>query len=471
MKESKNTDAPERVREPLLAGSWYPGDPVELRNTIEGYLAKCEDSISGGEILGLIVPHAGYAYSGPVAAWGYRQIIDSRYDLVVVLAPSHRAAFNGVSVFNGDAYRTPLGLVDVAGDVVDSLLANGDPFHFVQQAHMSEHSLEIQLPFLQVVLGEFELVPIVMGEQNPETCRAVADVLAEVLKGRNALIVASSDYSHYHDYNTAVRLDAVAFRYISAFDPEGLMDALSARRTEACGGGAIAVTLMATKSLGGETVEILNKANSGDITGDKDRVVGYMAAAVLKGVEPEKLERELTDEEKDLLLRIARRSITDAVEGRPRATWDVESPTLKEDRGAFVTIKTAGQLRGCIGHVVGIMPLWQTVQEVAESAALRDPRFPPVSPEELEDVEIEVSALTPLRAVEGIEEIEIGKHGLMIRDGGRSGLLLPQVASEYGWTPEKFVEQTCLKAGLPPNSWKSGAELFAFSAEVFGQND
>jgi len=467
------------IRESVIAGSWYPGDPKVLRGQVLQFLAEANPPPIEGELVALISPHAGYMYSGQVAAYAYKLLKGKRYDVVVIVAPSHRAYFRGASVYPRGGYRTPLGIVPVAERLTERLREVCPLVDYVPQAHAQEHSLEIQLPFLQVVLGEFELVPLVMGEHDFYTCEELAKAIVEVVKGERALLVASTDLSHFHPYPQAVALDKVVLEHVEAFDPEGLSRDLKSGRCEACGGGPMVAVMLAAKALGASRAKVLKYANSGDVTGDRSSVVGYMAAAIYRGGggaeagDPQEgkvgVDLGLTEEEKEKLHEIARTVIRSKVLGEPIPEFHITSPRLKEPRGVFVTIKKHGQLRGCIGYVRAIKPLWQAVADMAEAAAFQDPRFPPVRVDELGELEIEISVLTPLREIKDPEEIEVGKHGIMIeRPPYYSGLLLPQVATEYGWDRETFLEQTCIKAGLPPNAWRDPAtRIYIFSAEIF----
>jgi len=467
------------IRESVIAGSWYPGDPEVLRGQVLQFLAEATPPPIEGELVALISPHAGYMYSGQVAAYAYKLLKGKRYDVVVIVAPSHRAYFRGASVYPRGGYRTPLGIVPVAERLTERLREACPLVDYVPQAHAQEHSLEIQLPFLQVVLGDFELVPLVMGEHDFYTCEELAKAIVEVVKGERALLVASTDLSHFHPYPQAVALDKVVLEHVEAFDPEGLSRDLRSGRCEACGGGPMVAVMLAAKALGASGAKVLKYANSGDVTGDRSSVVGYMAAAIYRGGgaaeagDPREgkvgVDLGLTEEEKEKLHEIARTVIRNKVLGEPIPEFHITSPRLKEPRGVFVTIKKHGQLRGCIGYVRAIKPLWQAVADMAEAAAFQDPRFPPVRVDELGELEIEISVLTPLREIKDPEEIEVGKHGIMIeRPPYYSGLLLPQVATEYGWDRETFLEQTCIKAGLPPNAWRDPAtRIYIFSAEIF----
>jgi MEMO1 family protein len=273
----------EGVRRSILQGSWYPAETGDLRRLIRNRLSEATPPEIQGRVRALVVPHAGYTYSGGVAAHAYRLIQGSAFDRVILIGPSHRRAFEGVSVARHDAYETPLGRVPVDRAAADRLIASSPAIRFVPEAHAVEHSLEIQLPFLQVVLGDFRIVPVLMGRQGLDTCSVLAEALSGALgDGGKTLIVASTDLSHYHDRETARALDSVFIRHLTAFDPEGLLRALAAGRCEACGGGPAAAALMAARRLGAKRCVMLDRADSGDRTGDRERVVGYVSAAVVE---------------------------------------------------------------------------------------------------------------------------------------------------------------------------------------------
>ena len=459
------------IRKSIIAGSWYPGAPETLRSQIQGFIKAVPDRPEiTGELIALIAPHAGYVYSGGVAAHAYKLLLTQPFTQVVIIAPSHRHPFKGASIDLKTAYETPLGLIPVDRLLAQSLFEKSSIFKYVPQGHDQEHSLEIQLPFLQETLGKFSMVPIIQGSQDLSTCEEIARTLAEVLKGKKVLLIASSDLSHFHPYEQAKALDKKVLRRVEDFDERGLMQDMIQDQVEACGGGPIVTVMKTARLLSADRALVLNYANSGDVTGDRSGVVGYMSAAIFKST-PEKgknKENGFSREEKDFLHRLARGAIEHHLLGSPMPTRDGETRRLSEKRGAFVTLKTHGQLRGCIGHIQALKPLSQTIIDMAQAAAFQDPRFPPLSKQELKDLSIEISALTPLRQIQDTKEIQVGKHGLYIERGFNSGLLLPQVATEYGWNTQTFLEQTCQKAGLPKDAWKdSKTKIQIFSAEIF----
>ncbi len=267
-----------KLRKSAIAGSWYPGDPSILRGDIAKYIQNVPDREFTGDVVGLIVPHAGYMYSGQVAAHAYKLIQGKKYDAVILIGPSHRVAFGGVSIYGEGAYETPLGVIPADENIACEMKRLSRIIIEFPAAHAQEHSLEIQLPFLQVALGAFSFIPLVMGDQSAATCRELADVICQVAKDRRVLIVASSDLSHFHDYQKAKKLDGIVLGYIQDIDAEGLLGSLAHDKTEACGGGPMAVTMLTAHKLGAHHSLLLEYANSGDVTGDKSSVVGYASA-------------------------------------------------------------------------------------------------------------------------------------------------------------------------------------------------
>ena len=267
------------VRRSTIAGSWYPGSPERLGETVDRFLANAGGGQIKGELVGLIAPHAGYQYSGQVAAYAYVELRGRKYEKVVLLAPSHRAYEGEFAVTSYAYYETPLGLVPVDSDLVAQLEAQV-PLNKTDEN--LEHALEIQLPFLQRTLGEFSLLPILMGGQSWSSCQKLGEGLAKVLPSQNALLVASTDLSHFHDYRMAVKMDKIVLAYIEAFDPKGLSQNLADGRCEACGAGPVMAMMLAAKALGADKAKVLEYKNSGDVTGDMFRVVGYAAGVVYK---------------------------------------------------------------------------------------------------------------------------------------------------------------------------------------------
>lgn len=456
-------------RESIHAGTWYPGKDTELRSAIDSYLGSAAGK-AGGEVFALVVPHAGYIYSGPIAAFAYKAVQDREYDDVIVIGPSHHHAFPGASVDTMAGRRTPLGKVDFDLNLARKLMKVDKIMRFEPAAHEAEHSTEIQIPFLQTVLKKFQVLEIVMGSQDYPTCQRISEAIAAAVQGRKVLIVASSDLSHYHSQAQAESLDNRVVEAVGDFNPELLDKRLSEDSCEACGGGPIITALLAAKKMGATRAQPLAYATSGNITGDYSQVVGYLAAVMYRAAKTDKVgvDLGLSDKEKAKLKSIAREAIEAAVKGKAAAPVKDLTEKLKEHYGIFVTIKKHGNLRGCIGLIVSDQPLYASCQQMARAAALEDPRFDPVAARELAELELEISVLTPPEPVRDFKDIVIGRDGLIIRKGYASGLLLPQVAPEYGWNVTEFLEQTCRKAGLPDSCYLDpGTQIMKFSAEVF----
>jgi len=474
----QSAGASEHIRESVIAGAWYPADPVILRGKIDGFLQQANVEPRAGKLVALIAPHAGYRYSGQVAAHAYKLLQTQKFKTVVIVAPSHYARFGGVSVYDRGGYRTPLGTVSLDRELIAELKRKDPSIRYVAAAHQKEHSLEIQLPFLQILLPNLKLVPLVMGNQDFLTCRKLAETLADLTRDKPALMVASTDLSHFHGYADAQRLDNRIAGHVRRMNVEGLASDLATGRCEACGSGPLLAVLLAARLAGADQCEVLKSLNSGDVTGDRSRVVGYMAAACwqqnAKTRAPSPAAATpaapllFTSEEKAQLHHIARQSVEAVLSGRKTGPLPQLPPRLQEPAGAFVTIRKHKQLRGCIGHIRAVYPLAQTVSRMAQAAALEDPRFPPVRKEELPELEFEISVLSPLQPVSDVGIIQVGVHGIYMKQGARSGLLLPQVAGEYGWDRITFLEQTCRKAHLDKDAWKDPqTHIFIFSAEVF----
>ena len=460
------------IRHSVLAGAWYPDDPEQLTEMIDSFLAAVKP-IDGAPIA-LIAPHAGYVFSGPVAAASFKQLEGQDYDVAVIIASDHQPPLSApISVWVGGSFETPLGLVMVDEALAEALIQSSPLIRFFAASHEGEHPIEIQLPFLQRVCPDCAILPILMGSEDEEAIRALVEGLVSVLDDRRAVIIASSDLSHYPEYKAAIAVDTATLGAIETDDAGLVQDTIQESMAEevaglvtcACGQAPIIVAMKTAEALGADTITVLRYANSGDSPfGEPDRVVGYGAVMFWHYVPP-----QLTAGRKAELLQLARDTITGYLESGVMPEYETDDPELLRKSGAYVTLKKNGELRGCIGHIRGDNPLHQVVQEMAVAAGTSDKRFPPLNLEELNEIDIEVSVLSPLQRVADVEQIEVGIHGLMIFKDGRQGVLLPQVAVENGWDREQFLEQLCLKAGLPGNCWVEKAGLYNFSAKVFGE--
>jgi AmmeMemoRadiSam system protein B/AmmeMemoRadiSam system protein A len=443
-------------KEPSVAGSFYPSDKKELKDTVENFLSKAEKVKREGRLIAIISPHAGYRYSGQVAAYGYKEINDSDIKKVILIGPSHHVGFKGASVYTKGSFRTPLGDVEINEKLASSLLDENADVKFYPEAYEKEHSLEVQLPFLQTVLKDFTIVPILIGSPTKQTFDHLVSKLTEIIDEKTILI-ASTDLSHYHDYQKAKEMDSKITSAIERLAIPEAWQLLKSGESEMCGDFPVLLVMEVARRDGATYGRIFHYANSGDVTNEKGKVVGYASIGFFKS--------PFTEEEKKELLALARKAITDYVTNGKTPGIEMKNPKLKTDGAVFVTIKKDGSLRGCIGHVQAHMPLYQSVIKNAVAASSSDPRFPPMKKEELKELDIEISILSPLTLVKDVKDIQVGKHGLVIIKGTKSGLLLPQVATEYGWDRETFLEQLCMKAGLPRGSWKD-AELYSFTAEI-----
>ncbi len=450
------------VREPAVAGMFYPENKAELSKQVEQFLKNVKDQKVKGRLIALIAPHAGYDYSGQVAAYAYKALEGKHFKRVILIGPSHRFRFDGISVGEFDYYKTPLGKVEVDKEFAKKIVESHERINFLREVHLYEHSLEVQIPFLQTVLKEdFKIVPIVFGNSSYKNCQVLSLSLAGLVDDET-LLICSTDWSHYYAYEKAKEMDKKGIEAVVQGDVSSFARMIEKGSCEACGAPAVITTMLLASSLGANQIQLLQYANSGDVTGDKSRVVGYAAIAFSYESAP------LSDKEKKKLLEIARKTLKSHLSGKKIPEFEVEKGALTEKRGAFVTLTRNGKLRGCIGYIQPFKPLVEAVQEMAIAAATKDMRFPSVIRDELQEIEIEISVLSRLKRVRDVEEIEIGRDGLYIIAQGRSGLLLPQVAIEWEWDRDQFLEQVCYKAGLPKDAWKEeDLLLYRFSAEVF----
>jgi len=483
----------QKLRTAGVAGSFYPADPAALTAMMDEMLVRASPPPISGEILAVVAPHAGYPYSGPVAAYTYAALKGHRFARVVVIAPSHFEAFAFTSVYDGDGYVTPLGIVPVDKDFAQKLSKMSPSIRLSERGHTptsrgAEHAIEVQLPWLQHVLGSFSLVPIVMGDQSYENSRDLGVALVRLLQrdGKSSvkqtsqetagetLIVASSDLSHYHTYDKAEEIDHKTLNALQAWDYLSMSRNFEMHVWEACGGGPIVAAMIAGERLGANEAKVLKYANSGDTAGDHARVVGYSADIFVKALHGTANEFPFTlnEREKEELLSLARKSVESVVEKHKPYEPDVtDDHLLSQERGAFVTLREGNDLRGCIGMTSANEPLYLTVRDTAALAALRDPRFRPVSSSELSKLQYEISVLSPLRRVMDFREIKVGEHGLLMKNGAREGILLPQVATEQKWDRIRFLQETCMKSGISPDCWQDeDTDIFRFTAVVFGEH-
>jgi len=470
-------------RQPAVAGRFYPGDSSALRTTLQELFRKADPARSL-QIAALISPHAGYVFSGQVAASAYNQLDPEKtYKNVFILASSHHVSFPGASVYNQGDYLTPLGKVKVNRELANKLIGSGHVFTFNPEADLHEHSLEVQVPFLQYQLKQpFQLVPVILGTQSPETCKEIAQALKPWLNEDN-LFVISTDFSHYPSYDDATSIDRITCDAIASNDPEILLRTLKETgkkkiqglSTGLCGWTSVLTLLYMTSETPGLTVIPLSYKNSGDSRyGERSQVVGYWSMIVTRS------DQTLVDsafsfslEEKKMLLNLARTTAEKYVTSRriPEVDTSIFTPAMKMKAGAFVTLKKNGELRGCIGRFTSDQPLYEVIRQMAVASATEDTRFLPVSPQEFRNIEVEISVLSPMKRVHSAEEVIPGRHGIYMKKGYQSGTFLPQVATETGWTREEFLGHCARdKAGIGWDGWKT-AELYTYEACVFSEHD
>ncbi len=452
------------VRPPAVSNMFYPGDPVVLRDSVSTLLKNAPEIDIPGHIIGLIAPHAGYRYSGPIAATSFKQVYGKHYDIVVILGVAHRYPLRTISVAPYVAYRTPLGTIPVDTVLAKELLKSG-LVDTVRAAHVMEHSIEVELPFLQVALkGDFKILPIIVGYRS-KICdyRDFADYLARILKGRNYLIVMSTDLSHYHDLRTCEALDKATLDAIASMDPVELYKGYFQKKYELCGIFPVTAGLFLSHALSASGIKFLAYGNSAPATGDSSRVVGYSSFAVYR--------RELlTPKEQAFLLKVAREAIKAKLEGKKLPSYDVSDTNLLKRRGVFVTITENGQLRGCIGRHWSDEPLWKTVQDMAIAAAFHDPRFPPLRRSEFGKIRIKISVYyAKPRPISSYREYIPGMHGIIMEKNGHHATFLPEVPVEECWTREETLSHLSVKAGLPPNAWREGAKFMVYTTYRFGE--
>ncbi len=476
------------VRPPVVAGQFYPESATVLKLAVEKFM---EDALppQAKNPLAIVVPHAGYVYSGQICADGWNQVRGGAYDVVILLGTNHTASgLRKIAIYPGSGFRTPLGTAIVDGELVTAILAASPDCAPDRGPHVREHSIEVQVPFIQVLFPQAKIVAAIVGEADVALCNRFGAALASVLKGRRALIVASSDLSHYPSAKDAETADMKTLEAVTTLDPAALQTAVRtqmARRipnldTCACGEAPIMAAMAAAKAMGATGGRIVSYAHSGNLPiGERERVVGYGAvvlAADLKKEAPAARPAAATTTEGSIgpadrkyLLALARETISRYLTIKMVPLPRLSSPILREPHGVFVTLKKRGDLRGCIGNMITDRPLAELVGAMALQSAFEDPRFSPVTLRELADLEIEISVLTPMKPVTGPNDIVVGRDGVLLKKGGRSAVFLPQVAPEQGWGRDEMLSHLSQKAGLPSNAWRDGASFLTFQAIVFSE--
>jgi len=474
-------------RQPVAAGRFYPADKEDLTKMLVTLFQDCKKSKSDLGIRAIIAPHAGYIFSGKIAASAYSSVPrDADFKNIFIIGSSHIMYFDGASVYSTGDYITPLGKVKVNREIANDLILKNKVFAFPTDAHLKEHSIEVQLPFIQYYFkAQPTIVPVIIGTDNQNTIKKIAEALRPWFTKDNLFII-SSDFSHYPNYNNAIETDKLTALSLESGDTKTFLNTLetnSAKNisglvTSMCGWTSGLTLLCLADGNKNLEIKLLDYCNSGDSpAGGKDEVVGYNALAMYDKKKSSSISKEsdsgfsFSENEKEQLFTIVKNSIRSKLYSNEKFILDENSLTdnLKKPMGAFVTLIINGNLRGCIGNFNmsdSPEPLYNVVKESAISSAFEDPRFSPLSKAEYKNTDIEITVLGPLKKISNINEIVLGKHGIYIKKGLRAGTMLPQVATENRWTIEEFLGFTSRdKAGLGWDGWKD-AELFIYEGVV-----
>ncbi len=494
--KSTNNFEKKKIRTAAVAGSWYPGDKVSLQADIEKYLANVNKVGLNGTIKALIVPHAGYRFSGQVAGTAFRQLRED-YETVIILAPSHTSDFIGASIPDVTHYETPLGLVKISEKSKKLLEENFFQSH--PTAHAKEHAIEIELPFIQTVLKDFEIIPILIGASTtPDELDSIAQTLKKYVDDKT-LIIVSSDFTHYgpnYGYmpfteniaENLKNLDLTAVDRILSKDTEGFLEFLDKSKDTICGRHAITILLYMFKDENNIKPYHLYYTTSGALTDDYTNSVSYVTMAFVEEgnfpqsqANPEKQEKEiLGKEEQDVLLKLARDTMELYVrEGKVlQPDMDIinKYPNLLRTQGVFVSLDKLGRLRGSIGHLLPVQELYLDVRDNAINAVAKDNRFKPVEQDELPDIKATISVLTIAQLIEVNNPEEYIKKLVPFEDGviiqtssGRTSTYLPQVWSSFA-TGEEFLSALCQKQGASEDCWKKPSTgIYRYSAQVFSE--
>ena len=471
---------PMHNRKTYAAGRFYTDKPAELKTQLQQLFTNAVQQKNRISPLAIVVPHAGYVFSGQVAASAYNQVDPGlKPERVFIIASSHVMSFQGASVYCSGNYQTPLGTVKVDLDLARKLAAENKILKDYPDPHLNEHSIEVQLPFLQYHLtNEFKIVPVIIGSYTAETAKKLAEIFKPYLNEKN-LFVISSDFSHYPEYADAKKVDLATAGAIASNKASSLISTLKNNEskhiqglaTSLCGWSSVLTLLDMTEDMPGIKTDLIQYQNSGDTAyGDKFRVVGYWAISFSqeKATSQDK-GFSLSSDDKNFLLKLARETISEYVRtgNTPKVDPLKLGETLKTPCGAFVTLHKNQKLRGCIGRFEPDEPLWKVVQSMAIAAATHDYRFEKIQSSEINQLEIEISVLTPLKRIQSADEFIMGKHGIYMKKGNSTGTFLPQVATDTGWSKEEFLGHCAQeKAGIGWNGWKT-AELYIYEALVF----
>ena len=477
------------IRPSAVAGRFYSGSPAKLRKEIQSLLDAAPDCPAyEGQIVSAAVPHAGYVFSAAIAAPVYKAIKSVEFDTVVIIGHDFGRQAPGIIAVLPDftAFNTPLGDVPVDTELCNSLLAGDRRIIKNNRVHANEHSIEVQLPFLQATHSSFSIVPVLFGEVTPEHVQALVSLLMKNAGKRRVFVLSSTDFSHYPLIETSRKLDKITASFAENLDLDGLCawqnhgewEKEPGVVTPICSAGGLCTAMLWAKQQGDTKTIVLKRGNSGDVSGDGASVVGYTSMVFTCKVEKKAAGETngeddvfaVSPESQKLLLTLARDVITEKCNGGHYKAQRPSTPELCDPAAVFVTLHKQGRLRGCIGTIQARTPLYDAVIEYAEMAAFDDSRFQPVTADELKDIDIEISVLSPMKKISSPKEIVPGKHGVVVRKGFRRGLFLPQVWEQLP-NMEQFMGYLCAeKAGLPFDAWKGDdVELLVFTVHAFAE--
>ncbi len=471
------------IRATSAAGEFYPKNPAELSGMLARFFSETEKKFLPGKIATLIVPQAAYLYSGQTAAAGFKALQGETYDTVVILSSSNNLFFKGSSIYDGDSYETPLGIVEIDKELAEKL---SDIHPLVYKSNVGhatgktrgEHGIEIQLPFLQMIFGKFKMVPIVMGDQEEDSISSLGNVLSS-LSDYNILTVVSTSLSQFHSETEIRKMDSLLMSSLEKSDPSELLSHIDSGKIDSAGGAVLAAALIASKLDLTNKFQKIEYTTSAESTGNFDDVVGYLTAAFVSEKDFSKIknkigsvvlskeeEKKLTEEDKEYLKAQAKEAIIAKLDNKDFSP--TEKASLLGKRSLFVTIRVDGKEKGEMGRLRTDLPLYQSVCEMATAAAFDDPRVEALTSEEKDMFELEISILSNLKRERNFSRLKIGINGVMIKLDMNSALILPQIAERNNWGPIELLENCCLKAGLPKNGYKDKlAEVFTFTTEVF----
>ncbi|MDP7741433.1 MAG: AmmeMemoRadiSam system protein B [Lentisphaeria bacterium] len=466
-----------KIRPPAVAGQFYPDSVLRLQDFLNEFLvspSRCDSA----PVSGLIVPHAGLRYSGETAAIAFSVVDPARWRQIVLIGPSHYRWFHGIAVAPHDFFRTPLGDVPVDTAVCKALVAAETLFEMNEDAHAPEHALEVELPFIQHLMPECPVIPLVCGDLTPEETRQAAAALDAVLPPET-LFVVSSDFTHYGERFGYVpfteaeapgqlpKLDHGAIDEIIRQDADGFMRYCERTGATICGQRPVAVMLaLHERRQAGGDFELLHYTNTGEMLGDYSSTVSY-AAIVHRAAEAAD-DLVMSEEAVDVLLNVAHDAIASELANEEYRPPSTAPPHLYDHGACFVTLRLRGDLRGCMGSLEAKEPLLENVGRNAVNAAFHDPRFPSLTDTEFRDVDLQISCLTPQRPIASIDDFELGRHGIILEKDGKRAVFLPQVATEQRWDRETTMLHLERKAGLREGSWRQGAQLYVFETVCCG---